>query len=441
MTKSRIFLYSCLAFVGGIAVSSFIFIPPLALLGFLILGIFLITVFWRYKKPTVLGFCLLFLALGIWRNQQALSEIIYPEEQATAFTGLVAAEPDVRDNNIKLTIKSESFAGKILLTINRYPEYQYGDKLKISGKLQTPPEFEGFNYKNYLKKDEIYAVMNRPKIELIGQDEGNPAMAILLSFKNKFQQTAEQFIPSPQIGILEALFSGDESNISKEWKDKFNFTGTRHIAAVSGMNITIIAFLIMSFAVSAGLRKKHAFYLSIFLLFLYILMVGAPASAVRAGIMAFFLMLAQYLGRLSAASRGIVFAATIMLAANPLLLTLDIGFQLSFLAILGLAYFQPILFRLFRKIPNPKIFPVKTTLSGTLAAQVFTLPILLYNFGSFSFLSPVTNLLIVPFLAPITILIFVFGLTAMIFAPLGYLLSWPVWLSLTYIIKIIDLFS
>jgi competence protein ComEC len=84
---------------------------------------------------------------------------------------------------------------------------------------------------------------------------------------------------------------------------------------------------------------------------------------------------------------------------------------------------------------------VKTTLAATLAAQVFTLPVLVYNFGYISTLSPLTNILIVPFLALITVAVFIFGVTAMIFPPLGYFLSWPVWLAVTYIVGIIDVFS
>jgi competence protein ComEC len=130
-----------------------------------------------------------------------------------------------------------------------------------------------------------------------------------------------------------------------------------------------------------------------------------------------------------------------MLVLNPLLLRLDVGFQLSFLAISGIIYLQPIFSDFLKKMPNPKLFPLRTTLSATLSAQVFTLPILIYNFGYISLVSPFTNILIVPFLAPITILIFVFGFSGMIFFPLGLILSWPTWLSLTYITKIIDIFS
>jgi competence protein ComEC len=167
-------------------------------------------------------------------------------------------------------------------------------------------------------------------------------------------------------------------------------------------------------------------------------MIGAPASAVRAGIMAVVFMTAQYFGRLSAASRAVTFAAVLMLFFNPLLLKLDIGFQLSFLAVLGMIYLQPFFSNLLKKIPNPGVFPLRATLSATISAQVFTLPILIYNFGRVYMISPFTNVLIVPFLGPITVFIFIFGLAGMIFWGFGLILSWPVWLFLSYIVRIID---
>ena len=468
MTPSKIFLYFCLSFVGGIFISSVLsqpltlsFLPSsreiLLLLG-LILGLILISVLWKYKKLVVIGFCVLFLVLGIWRHQNSEWQIansklqIYNDrEETVTLIGIVTTEPDIKEKSIKLKIANlklqieeewKEITGKVLVTTRRYPEYKYRDKLKITGKLKIPSEdIAGFNYKEYLKKDGIYSIMDFPKIEKIGDGFGNPAMKVLFSFKNKFKETAQNFISPPQLGILEALVFGDEEEYSQEWKDKLNFTGTRHITAVSGMNITIIAFLILSFALGLGLWRHQAFYLTIFLLILYILMTGASPSSVRAGIMGGLLLLAQYFGRISQAWRAVVFASTFMLVLNPLLLRLDVGFQLSFLAILGIIFLQPIFADFFKKMPNPKLFPLRATLSATLSAQVFTLPILIYNFGYISLVSPFTNILIVPFLAPITILIFIFGLLGMIFSPLGLILSWPTWLSLTYITKIIDIFS
>ncbi len=449
MTKSQVFRYFCLSFVGGIFINSIFLLPQMLLLGFLIFGLILISVpsSLNFKKRAgfvVAGFCLMFLVAGVWRHQTVLLKIPQIKEENVNFTAIVVEDPDIRETSTGLTLKEaepQSIGGKILVIIWRYPEYRYGDKLKITGKLQAPPVFEGFNYRDYLKKDGVFAIMNWPEIEVVGSSYGNLASEALFSFKNKFKESIRRFISPPESGILEALVFGDESGISKEWKDKLNFTGTRHIAAVSGMNISIIASLILNFLLAVGFWRKQAFYFSAVLLVLYILMIGAPASAVRAGIMGGILLYSQYLGKLSSAGRSLVFAATLMLFLNPLLLMLDVGFQLSFLAVLGIIYLQPRFLKWLRKIPEPKIFPLKSTLAATFAAQVFTLPILIYNFGYVPILSPAANILIVPFLAPLTILLFIFGLSSIIFWPLGYILSWPVWLSLSYITSVIDIFS
>ncbi|KKT17340.1 MAG: hypothetical protein A2654_00090 [Candidatus Nealsonbacteria bacterium RIFCSPHIGHO2_01_FULL_43_31] len=439
MTKSQVFLYLCLSFVAGIFTNSIFLLPQPFLLGILIFGVFLVSVFWGRKKFVVVGFCLLFLTAGAWRYQSVVLAIPQIVERDVSFIGQIAAEPKIGEKSTKLTVKTDS--AKVLVTTDRYPEYRYGDKLKITGRLEAPPVFDEFNYKDYLKKDGIFTVMSWPKIEVLSSGSGSPVIKFLLSFKNKFKESIRRFISPPESGILEALIFGDEGGISKEWREKLNSTGTRHIVAVSGMNISIITLLVLNAFLGLGFWRKQAFYFSAGLLILYILMIGAPASAVRAGIMGGILLCAQYLGKLSSAGRAVVFAATVMLFVNPLILRLDVGFQLSFLAVLGIIYLQPSMAKWLKRLPDPKIFPLRATLAATLAAQTFTLPVLIYNFGYIPILSPIANILIVPFLAPITIIVFIFGLAAMIFWPLGYVLSWPVWLSLSYITSIIDIFS
>ncbi|MBI4101630.1 MAG: ComEC/Rec2 family competence protein, partial [Candidatus Nealsonbacteria bacterium] len=383
-------------------------------------------------------FCLIFI-LGVFVFTGPGSEEKEDSPKEVSFAGLVVArEPVVREKDQRVTVAGED--GRILLTLRRYPEYRYGDKLNVKGKLELPAkDINGFNYRGYLKKDGIYGVMSFPEVELAGRGFGNPVMSFLLSFKNLFQETARKFIPRPEIGFLEALVFGEESEISQSWKEKLNLTGTRHIAAVSGMNITLISVLLLNFLLALGLWRSQAFYLSLAFIAFYILMIGAPSSALRAGIMAGIFLTAQHWGRQAAGSRAVVFASSIMLASNPWLLRLDVGFQLSFLATMGLIYLQPLLLDWLRKIPN--FFQLRYTLAATLAAQIFTLPILIYNFGSFSLISVFPNLLIVPLLAPITILIFIFGFLGMAFWPLGWLFSFPVFLGLRYLIGVVDFFS
>ncbi|MDD5145991.1 MAG: ComEC/Rec2 family competence protein [Candidatus Pacebacteria bacterium] len=460
MTASKIFLYFCLSFILGIFISSMLgFLPGsevYLLLPGLILGILLISVFWKYKKFVIFGFCILFLVLGIWRKgifdlriENSKLRILNDKSETATLVGVIAEDPIIKEKStsfvfnaeqINVNGKTSNISGKILITARKYPVYEYGDKLEITGNLKAPSEdINGFNYKNYLLKDGIYSVISFPKIELISKNQGNNLYKYLFSFKNKLKESLNSVMSPPQAGILEALFFGDENNISNDWKDKFNLTGVRHITAVSGMNITIISALILNFLLFLGFWRKQAFFISVILIVFYILMIGFPASALRAGIMGILFLSAQYFGRLSFAPRSIIFAAAFMLLLNPLLLKLDVGFQLSFLAIMGLVYLQPHFQEFFQKIPN--FLQLRYTLAATLSAQIFTLPVLIYNFGRISILSPIVNILIVPLFSLITILGFTFSFAGIFLPFLGQIISWPAWLLLTYVLKVIDLFS
>jgi len=445
MTPSRTLFYLCLSFIGGIFLSSINFAQDItsSILSFGIL-VLLFSLLKRSKILAVFAFCLIFLAIGILRHQKAISKIENNEfknyfGKNIILTGIVDEEPDRREKTTKLTIKIEGLREKVLVTKWHYPEYELGDKLKITGKLQEPQTFNDFNYKDYLSKEGIFGLLYYPQIELIEKNQGNSIKKSLISLKNKLRESLNKVIPFPQAPFMEALLFGEEGNISQGWKDKLNITGTRHIAAVSGMNITILIFLLSNLLLSLGFWRHQSLIASIVLIFFYILMIGAPSSAIRAGIMASFFIIAQYFGRISTGSRAVVFAATLMLIQNPLLLFSDVGFQLSFLAVMGLIYLQPILSELLKRIPDT--FQLRYNLSGTLSAQIFTLPLLIYNFGQISLISPITNVLILPFLPLTTILGFLFSALGTLSIMLGQFSSFPTYFLLTYFIKIIDFFS
>ena len=472
MTASKILLCFCLSFIIGIFINSFFIFPLALILFFLIFGILLISIppFSRRRGLIILGFCILFLSTGIYRHGIAELNATNNEmrkyndsEQSITLIGEIIKEPDVRDTNTKLTIKikeinfknsSQDIEGNVLVTMRRYPEYQYGDELRIIGELKTPNIFEDFNYKSYLAKDGIYSVMYYPKIEeLSGERES--AVSLLhegiLTFKNKLRESIFQNLSPPQSSILGAIILGDKRQISEQWKEKLNITGTRHITCVSGMHIIILAGILMWLGMALGLWRTQAFYFAILFLVLFIVMVGAPASAIRAGIMGGILLLAQYLGRMNTSSRAIVFVAAAMLFANPLLLKSDVGFQLSFLAVMGIIYLMPIFQNWFSRssfdsqnlseLTKNSINFIKNILAMTLSAQVFTLPIIIYNFGYMSLVSLITNILIVPLVPFIMIFGFVSGLLGIVWQTLGWIFSWPAWFLLTYVTKIIDFFS
>ena len=452
MTYSKIFLYCCLSFLGGIFLNSFLKIPQPTILFFLIL-VFVLIIFREHKKLFFLGLCILFLFLGIWRHQTAELKIITDRlrkfndsSQTFTLSGVIMEEPDVKENNTKLAIKVENVnlkagKGKILITTQRYPEYDYGDRLKIRGKLKTPEKFPDFNYKDYLAKDGIYSVMYYPEIKLIEKDQGNFVFAKILSFKENLREIIYQILLPPQSLILGAMILGDKGRISNIWKEKLSTVGLSHITAVSGMHIVILIGVLMSLLIGLGFWRGQAFYFAIILIALFIILTGCQNSAVRAGIMGSLLLVSQKFGRLSQSSRAVIFAATVMLFINPFLLRYDIGFQLSFLAVMGIIYLGPTLKNWLKFIPEEKHINLKNILVMTLSAQIFTLPILVYNFGKISLISPITNVLILPVIYWIMLLGFIFAIAGIIFQPLGWILSVPVFILLTYLIKVVDFFS
>jgi competence protein ComEC len=387
-----------------------------------------------------LGFFILFFVFGIFRFRNYLSKIQNQEiknfvGKEISIFGVVDDEPKIKEKSIIFPLKTEK--GKILIKARRYPEFEYGEKVKISGILKEPEAKDSFNWKNYLLKDGILVEMDFPKIEKTGENFGNPMKKFSIFLKKKIEEVVKENLPPLHSALLKSLLFGEEEEIPFEWKEKLNQTGVRHISAVSGMNITIISSLILSFLLFLGLWRHHAFYLSVFLILFYVLMIGAPSSAIRAAIMGILYLTAQYFGRMASGERSVIFAATLMLLFNPLLLRYDIGFQLSFLAILGIIYFYQFFFEKLKKFPKT----VREGLSSTLSAQIFTFPILIYNFGQISLISPLSNLLILPILPAITILGFIFSFFGIIFEPIGYLLSFPCWFLLSYLLKVVDFCS
>ena len=198
-----------------------------------------------------------------------------------------------------------------------------------------------------------------------------------------------------------------------------------------------------------GFRRGQAFYIAIIFVCFYIILTGLPASGVRAGIMGGLYLLAQKIGRQSMGSRVIASACAVMLLINPLLLFYDIGFQLSFLAVLGIIYLEPILRKflkfLFKKVFSNELEPKYenwiSLFSVTFSAQLFTFPVIIFNFGTVSLASPITNILILPVVPYLMFFGFFTSLMGIFSNVLGWLLSVVCFALLSYFMWVVDLFS
>lgn len=486
MTPSKILFYLSLSFIIGIGLESIIKIPQFILWIFLASAIILILVpeivsfFPRDKKliiyswAVIWGFCLMFFVIGILRLQ--ISEFNVASDELSKFNdkeeiileGTIVGEPVLKDNSQRLKIHPVEYAegvdssgqfnwvkvenSTILATVSRYPEYKYFDKLKITGKLQTPMETEDFSYKNYLLKDHIYSVMYFPEIKKTGGGRASAFSYVysgILYLKQKMRQSIRSNFLPPHSSVLEGVILGDKNAISQEIKDKFRITGLSHIIAVSGLHIVILSSIIMHFLLFLGIGRNLAFYVVSLFILIYVILVGLPSSAVRAGIMGAAYLLSQKIGRQSMSSRLVVLAAGLMLLFNPLLLFYDVGFQLSFLAVLGIILLEPAIrffikflaHRFFRLEIKQKYQNALSLFTVTISAQIFTMPVIIYNFGNVSFVSLFTNILVLPSMPIVMLFGFLSASAGALFNVLGWVLSAPCYVLLSYIFWTVDAFS
>lgn len=407
-------------------------------------------------KPKII-FCIIvvFLIILIFFRYYFLKSKINNQKninEEVVLIGKIVKEPDIRDENIKLVVKAwfaeenqvflknKNFV-KVLITVDRYPEYKYGETLKITGKIQEPMVFEDFNYKNYLKKDGISGVVYYPKIETIYSkpDFLDFFMISTLKLKNKLRERLHYYIPFPQSYILSALILGDKNKISDNFKEKLNISGLRHLTAVSGLHIVVLSSALMSFF-EIFFKKTKAVFISLSFILFFIVLTGFQISSIRAFVMGSLFLIAPLLGKKSFSLRSVILTALFILLANPFLLFYDMGFQLSFLAVLGIVLLSPI-FNMKMRFISSRFSKIREIASSTFSAYIFTLPILVYNFGQVSFAGFVSNLLILPIVPFIMVsgLLFIF---LSVFLPfVGFIFSFIVWFILSYVILVIKLFS
>ena len=474
MTPSKALFYFCISFVIGIALQSMVNIPQISVWGFLIMAVVCIAASFFKKEAAIVGFCLLALALGIMRFQisefaianDALGKLNDRPEKIT-LVGQVIGEPDVRDTSQKLKVRVDGTGSIVLITVQRYPEYHYLDTIKITGKLKTPGMFEDFNYQNYLAVSGIYSVMDFPVAELISAKHHRNIFSDtyekILFVKGKLMESVDMNFSPPHSDMVKGIVFGNDKNMPEYVKEKFNITGLSHITAVSGSNIIILISTLMIFLLWLGFWRGQAFYLAVGLIWFYIILIGFPISGIRAAIMGSIALLAGKVGRQNATARVLTVAGSMMLLQNPLLLFYDISFQLSFLASLGIIHLKPLIDTFFimtikkvsitlknimrKNVGEPtkeSIFSgnyILDIMSVTFAAQIFTLPIIVYNFGRISWVAPLTNILVLPVIPWLTVaglLVSIIGIFSNI---LGFIFSMPCLFLLMYVVEILDIFS
>ncbi len=449
--QDRIFYSICFGFIFGILTRSlfYIYIYIAALLGVISMALFLFFILISNRKwGIIFSIFILAFSFGIFRfhisDKPSPNIFEMKVGDKVNLSGFIVNEPDKRENNQKLTIlvKEGSEATKILASVSLDEKYKYGDEINFSGKLEKPENFitdqgKEFDYINYLRKDGIHYVMNYVNTDVVSSGNGNFIKSSLFFVKEKFLEKIDSNISSPESLLMGGLILGERASFGEEMRKKFIDTGTIHIVALSGYNVTIVAewivrmfsFLPYNFAFSAGILG----------ILLFVLMTGAQSTAVRAGVMASLAVFARATGRNYDVGRALLLAGLIMVIVNPFVLVYDVSFQLSFIATVAVIFFSPKIEKYFLWV-TPKL-GLRDVVSVTAAAYIFVLPFILYKMGNLSTVALPANVLVLPFI-PLTMLFgFLTGVSGMIWYVLAIPFGYISYLLLHYELGVIDFIS
>ncbi|MFA5936937.1 MAG: ComEC family competence protein, partial [Candidatus Paceibacterota bacterium] len=318
--QDKIFYVSCFGFICGVFLRSFLSLDLYLtiLIGTIALASSLFFYFVSKNKLGIIvsAFILIF-CFGIFRfNMVDVSAPTVFESslnQKAIFSGKIIDEPNITETNQKLIveIQNKKNTTKVLITANLDGDFKYGDQVNFEGKLEKPENFitdqnKKFDYINYLRKDGIFYIVRYPKIEVISSGNGNLVRNILFSIKEKFLNKMNLAIKEPESLLMGGLILGEKSAFNESLRQSFVDTGTIHIVALSGYNVTIVAEWIMKLL--ASFPKNISIGAGIISILLFVLMTGGSSTAIRAGIMATLALFARGIGRNYDVSRALLVA-------------------------------------------------------------------------------------------------------------------------------------
>ncbi|MGB9674340.1 MAG: ComEC/Rec2 family competence protein, partial [Anaerolineales bacterium] len=423
-----------------------------------------------FSLPLPIAILGLAFAIGGYRYATAQSLAKDPRNIASyanrgevVLQGLIIQPPDYRDTFTAIIVKVENlrfkgtssdqenkslppkYYGYILARLEAHAPFHYGDRILLEGTLEIPPESQEFSYRAYLERQNIFAYLPKAKAKLISPNQGNWLYAGIFKLQAHAQNILKHIFPEPQAALLSGILLGIESGIPQNLQDAFINSGTAHIIAISGFNITLLAGLLMAFF-GRLLGRWRGAILSVLLISLYTILVGANASVVRAALMGALTLFAAQIGRRQSGINSLAFLAAIMTAFQPFILW-DVSFQLSFAATLGLVlYATPLtekwiqfLERFFAPATAKNIGSLSSEwLLFTLAAQITTLPVILYHFQRLSIISLLANPLILPLQPMLMVLSGLALLGGFVFLPLGQVLAYLAYPFVTYTIRMVE---
>lgn len=386
---------------------------------------FVIPKHFKYKK--IISLSLLVLIASFTRTAFINQSIDVPEE----FEAEVLSDTQPTTYGAVTAVKGININLRLKVWTDRYPEFQTGDKVLVSVD-EVKEEYRGYA---------------SGSIDLLQRGEGSYLRQGLAFVKRKFIQGVSIVLPEPHASFVAGTVVGGSAGLPQDLKDAFTTSGISHILAASGYNFSLLLFFFGFLLYSLAIKKKILIFLLIIPSFAII--AGGSPPVLRAALMAGLASSAVFSGRISTAKTALLWAAVLMLLFDPSLLNFSVGFQLSLLATLGLILVLPFLEKYFSLDLSSDVDSIGRRLKdafmgstfATLAAQITTIPIIAYTFGTISLVSFPVNLMVILFIPAIMILGIVSSLMGLIMPFLGQVIALPAWLLSEYVFTISRTFS
>ena len=430
------------AFLVGIVLGTLLPPFPLAALALLLAsGLGLAAV---GTRPVALGALLLIAAaLGMLRyHTTAAASAANPLEpylaQSVTLRGWVASEPLRSERSTRVRFRAEAvltddawrpISGQAWVTLPpRFPA-QYGMVWELSGRLEGLASLNSPSYQRYLERRGAQALLAFPRVQYVPGERGLPFLRALYGVKERLLEVMEEILPRPHAPLLQGILLGARAGIPTTLRQAFDLSGTTHLIAISGFNMTIVAIMLES--VTRRFFGRRSLWLSMGGVALYTILVGANPAVVRAAVMAVLLLFAATLGRDRDPWSALSLAAVAMTAWGPNILW-DVGFQLSVAATAGLLVLSDPLHARLRWLP----YPLPAIVAPTLAAQLFVLPLLLFVFGRVSPFFLISNVLAIPLIPWIMLSGAVATAAGLVHTATGQVLAWSAYLPLEAFIRI-----
>lgn len=442
-------LLVCGAWLTGVVAGNATPVSPLAVALFSLPVVLVAALAPGPRRRRLAAAALLLLALGGYlrtevHRQGVESDPLEHVRGTVSLRGVVAAEPDLTDASLRWDLDVTALregrtgswrpsGGRVRVWSRPNPAVHYGDEVRLTGRLDDAPVFDSFDYGAYLARQGIHGVVRYGAVSVLSSGHGFPPLAWAVGARSALAAALARQLPEPQNSLAQGILLGIRTGIPRELQDAFRSTGTTHILAISGQNMSVVAgLLVVVFGRWLRPRSWGFAVPAILALWAYTVVVGAPPSVLRAAVMASLALVAGALGREAWAQGGLALSAAVLAAWDPYVLQ-DAGFQLSFGAMAGILLVGPPVQRWLEHWLVPPagsrwgraalLFVAEGT-AATIAAGLATVPVQAVTFGQVTVAALPTTLLALPPMAP---MMPIAGLAAVLglLPPPANVVAWP----------------